>query len=336
MRGRFVRRIALMLVAFFLFVFLIGFLGAVVFGGGWEGRRHGGPYPGLWLAFLALLIGFGVFGRAVRRTTRPIGDVMDAAGRVADGDYSARATVQGPSEVRELARTFNEMAERIEAAEDRRRNLLADVSHELRTPLAVIRGRVEGMLDGVYGTDEEHLAAVVEQTRMMGRLLDDLQLLSSAEAGVLALHRERLSPHEPIETAIAAHRAQAEEAGIDLRAEWDDDLPRIDADRVRIGEVLSNLVTNAIRYTPAGGSVTVRAVHDADRVAYEVSDTGTGISPEQVQHMFERFAKSAGSRGTGLGLAIAKSLVRAHGGEISAASEPGRGTTVRFVLPGAA
>lgn len=241
MRGLFFRRVAFMVVAFFLFVFLIGWLGAVVFGGGWDGRGRDGPYPGFWLLILALVIGFVAFGRAVRRTARPIGEVMDAAARVADGDYSARAMVQGPSEVRELARAFNEMATRIEATENERRNLLADLSHELRTPLLVIRGRIEGMLDGLYETDGEHLAAVVEQTQVMGRLLDDLQLLSRAEARVLPLHRERLSPRELVDAAVAAHRAQAEEAGIALEADPDVDVPEVDADRVRIGEVLSNL-----------------------------------------------------------------------------------------------
>ncbi len=332
MRGHFFRRIALMFVAFFAFVFLVGGLGAVVFGG-WAGREHGRAFPGFWLVILALVVGFALFGRAVRRTARPIGDVMDAAARVADGDYSARATVQGPPDVRELARAFNEMAARIETTEEQRRNLLADVSHELRTPLAVIRGRVEGMLDGLYRTDGEHLRAVIEQTQVMGRLLDDLQLLSRAEAGVLELHRERLSPAELVDAAVAAYRAQAEAGGIGFRGEAEADLPAIDADRVRIGEVLSNLVTNALRHTPAGGSVTVRAAREGDGVALEVSDTGAGMSPEQVRHMFDRFTKSEESGGAGLGLAIAKGLVTAHGGTISAASEPGRGTSVRFVLP---
>lgn len=333
MRGHFFRRIAFMFAAFFLFVFMIGWLGAVVVGAA-LGRGRGGPFAGFWLVAIVVLIGFVALGRAVRRTARPIGDVMDAAARVAGGDYSARARVYGPLEVRELARAFNEMAARIEATEDQRRNLLADVSHELRTPLSVIRGRLEGMLDGVYEPGGEHLAAVVEQTRVMGRLLDDLQLLSKTEAGVLPLRRERLSPHELIEAVVAAHRAQADSAGVSLEATGGDDLPEVQADRVRIGEVLSNLVTNALRYTPAGGSVAVRAVREGDEVAFEVSDTGTGISAEQLRHMFGRFAKSPDSRGTGLGLAIAKGLVRAHGGSISATSEPGAGTTVRFVLSG--
>jgi two-component system sensor histidine kinase BaeS len=224
------------------------------------------------------------------------------------------------------------MAERLETDEGRRRDLLADVTHELRTPLAVIRGRVEGMRDGLYSGDE-HLALIEDETLVMARLLDDLQLLSNAEAGALRLHRERVEPSELVEAAVAAHRPSAEAAGASLQAVVADGLPGLDVDRVRIGEVLSNLLTNAIRHTPAGGTIIVRAAPHPAGVAFEVDDTGHGIAREDLGRVFRRFAKSADSRGSGLGLAIAQSLVRAHGGEISADSTEGRGTTVRFVLP---
>jgi len=334
-RGHFLRRIGLLLLGLFLFVFLTGWIGAVLFGGAWDRHDGRGFFPGGLFVIVLLIAGFMAFGRAIRRTARPIGDVMEAAGRVAAGDYSARARVQGPPEVRELARAFNEMAGRIEANEGRRRNLLADVTHELRTPLAVIRGRLEGMLDGLYEADPEHLASVVEQTQVMGRLLDDLQLLSRAEAGALQLHRERLPPAELVEAAVGAHRGQAAEVGIDLVAEVADGLPELDVDRVRIGEVLSNLLTNALRYTPRGGTITVAVEPEAGQVAFRVADTGTGIPADRLAHVFDRFTKSGESRGSGLGLAIAKSLVVAHGGTISAASEPGGGTTIRFRLPAA-
>jgi signal transduction histidine kinase len=330
MRGRFFRRIAIGIALFFLFVFVAGWLGAT-FGGGFHEGRRAGP----WFLFfpILLIVGFVAFGRVVRRTARPIGEVMDAAARVAEGDYTARATVQGPGDVRDLARAFNRMAERLQTNEERRRNLLADVAHELRTPLSVIRGRVEGMADGLYEPGRDDLALIGAETTVMARLLDDLQLLSNAEAGALRLHRERIEPVELIETAEAAHRAEAAERGVTLRTEVAPDMPTLDVDRVRIGEVLANLVSNALHHTAAGGTVTIGVVRDEAGVAFRVTDTGEGIEPDELAHVFDRFARSPESRGSGLGLAIAKSLVQAHGGTISAESEPGRGTTIRFVLP---
>jgi two-component system, OmpR family, sensor histidine kinase BaeS len=332
-RGRFLRRIAFGIGLFLVFVFVVGWLGAV-FGGGFHGGERGGRFfPGFWLIPVLLIVGFLIFGRAVRRTARPIGEVMDAAAKVAEGDLSARVDVEGPTDVRDLARSFNRMAERLETTERQRRDLLADVAHELRTPLAVIRGRVEGIRDGLYAPNTDHLALIEEETRVMARLLDDLQLLSNAEAGALRLHRERLEPHELVETAEAAHRAEADERGVVFRTELAPDLPALDVDRVRIGEVLTNLISNALRHTPADGTVIVAAELDEGGVAFRVADTGEGIDPDQLPNVFDRFARSPESRGSGLGLAIAKSLVQAHGGTISAESEPGRGTTIRFALP---
>jgi signal transduction histidine kinase len=330
MRGRFFRRIAIGIGLFFAFVFVAGWLGAT-FGGGFHEGRRAGPW---FLVFpILLIIGFVAFGRVVRRTARPIGEVMDAAARVAEGDYTARAKVQGPGDVRDLARAFNRMAERLQTNEEQRRNLFADVAHELRTPLSVIRGRVEGMADGVYEPGGDDLALIGAETTVMARLLDDLQLLSNAEAGALRLHRERLEPGELVETAEAAHRAEAAERGVALRTEVAPDMRTLDVDRVRIGEVLANLVSNALHHTPPGGTVTIGAGRDEAGVAFRVTDTGDGIPRDELAHVFDRFTRSPESRGSGLGLAIAKSLVQAHGGTISAESEPGRGTTIRFVLP---
>jgi signal transduction histidine kinase len=333
MRRSFFRRIAIAAVVFFGFVVVVGWIWALLFHefrGGPGGPR---PFPGFIFLLILVFIGFVAFGRAVRRTAGPIGDVMDAASKVANGDYSARSPVHGPREVRELAESFNEMASRIEAGERQRRNLVADVTHELRTPLSVIQGRIEGMLDGMYTPDREHLGLVLQQTTVLARLLDDLSLLSKAEAGALRLERERVPPSELVEAAVAAYRAEAEERGSTLRAVVSNDLPLVDVDRVRVGEVLSNLLTNALRYTPRGGTITVSAGRvDGGRVAFAVSDTGTGIPAADVPHVFDRFARSPDSRGSGLGLAIARSLVQAHGGTIAAQSDTS-GTTIRFVLP---
>jgi two-component system sensor histidine kinase BaeS len=177
------------------------------------------------------------------------------------------------------------------------------------------------------------LAKILDQTRVTTRLLDDLQTLSKAEAGVLQLHRERVEPQTLVGEAIDSFKAQAIASGVTLRGQTADDLPGLDVDRVRIGEVLSNLVTNALRYTPSGGTVTAGAGRAEAGVAFWVADTGTGIPEAQLPLVFDRFAKSKDSAGTGLGLAIAKGLVLAHGGTISVVSRPGHGTTIRFVLP---
>ena len=328
MRGRFVRRIAIGFGIFFLFVFLIGWLGATM-----AGRAHGFP----WFVFvpILLLLGFVAFGRAIRRTARPIGEVMDAAEKITEGDLSARAPAHGPADVRNLAGAFNRMAERLETNERQRRDLLADVAHELRTPLAVIRARVEGMRDGLYEADGEHLELIERETDVMARLLEDLQLLSNAEAGALRLHRERLEPGELVETAADAFATPAGEAGLALETQVALGLPALDVDRVRLGEVLANLLANAVRHTPSGGTITLSASRDPRGVAFAVADTGEGIPADELAQVFDRFAKSPESRGVGLGLAIAKTLVQAHGGAISAESDPGRGTTIRFVLPAA-
>jgi signal transduction histidine kinase len=334
MRRHFFRRVLLAVAVFFAFVLVAGAIAGALFHAA-GGRPGGRPFfPGFFLLLL-VVVAFVAFGRAVRRTARPIGDVMDAASRVANGDYSARVPVYGPREVRDLAESFNEMAERVEAGERQRRNLVADVSHELRTPLSVIQARVEGIVDGIYRPDREHLDLVLDQTKVLARLLDDLLLLSKAEAGALTLEREPTAPRALVEDAIAAYRDEAAERDIRLEPRVAEAVPDLDVDRVRIGEVLANLVTNALRYTPRGGAVTISAERAPNGVALAVTDTGPGIPSEQLSHVFDRFAKSTESRGSGLGLAIARSLVEAHGGSISARSDRS-GTTIRFELPAAA
>ncbi len=227
------------------------------------------------------------------------------------------------------------MTERLRASEEQRRNLIADVAHELRTPLTVIQGQTEGLLDGLYPPDRAHLEPVLEETRVMSRLLDDLQTLSTAESGALRLHKEAVEPSELVEDAVAAFRTQAGAAGVALELRVAPALPTLTLDPVRIGEVLSNLLSNALRHTPSGGRVIVSAeATDAGRsVAFAVRDTGSGITTEALPHVFDRFVKAADSGGAGLGLAIARSLVEAQGGTIHADSPPGAGTTMRFVLP---
>jgi signal transduction histidine kinase len=287
--------------------------------------------------FVTGLVGLMLLARLLLRIATPVGELIEAVGRVEAGDYSTRAVERGPAEVRALVRAFNAMTERLQLNETQRRNLLADVTHELRTPLTVIQGNLEGLLDGIYPRDDAHLGAILEDTRVLARLIDDLRTLSLAESGTLQLYREPTDFDVLASETIASFRPQAEAAGIDLSVLVAEDMPLLEIDPVRMREVLANLIANALRYTPAGGKVCVTGQFNPDeqRATIAVSDTGVGISPETLPHIFDRFYKSGDSHGTGLGLAIAKNLVVAHGGEISAQSAggPASGTTIRFSLP---
>ena len=292
-----------------------------------------------WVSFAAALAGLLLFilglwfvGRSVRRMFGPIGDVMEAADRVADGDYSVRVRERGPGEVRRLGRTFNEMTARLQASDDQRRRLLADVTHELRTPLSIVRGSLEGIADGVYEADDERVGAVLEQTRLMGRLLDDLQTLSTAEAGALSLTLEPTDLEIVVEEVASAFAPRAGAGEVELTTSCDSS-PQLTVDPARIRQVLENLVANAVRHTPAGGTVSINLSQRADEVELAVSDTGPGIAAEELHSIFDRYARSADSGGSGLGLAIARSLVEAHGGSIEAESPPGGGATIRVYLP---
>ena len=326
------RRIVVLLGLLFLLLLAATMLTVAVataaFGGASHGARIAAGGGGAALFILGLLF----IGRSVRRMAGPIGEVMEAADRVADGDYSARVSARGPGEVRRLGRSFNEMTARLQASDDQRRRLLADVTHELRTPLAVIRGNLEGIVDGVYAADEEHISMVLEETRVMARLLDDLQILSTADAGALRLNREPTDLGALADEVVAAFAPAAAAADVALSAS-SDSLAEIDVDPLRIRQVLENLVANALRHTPAGGTVTIRLSEDEGRLVVAVSDTGSGIPPEQLDSIFDRYARSADSGGSGLGLAIAKSLVEAHGGSIQAENAAGHGATIRLLLP---
>jgi two-component system, OmpR family, sensor histidine kinase BaeS len=340
MRRRFVRRMVVGALGLFLLLTAIGVvLGAVFGGGGWHAgadRRPGFlPFGLVFVGAMAVLFAF--VARRIRRTAGSVGEVMEAVGRVADGDLGARVAARGVRDDRRLARAFNRMAERLETDEIRRHDLLADLAHELRTPLAVIRGNVEAMLDGLYPSDADHLRTVLGEIDVLTRLLDDLQTLSTAEAGALVLHTEPTDIKHLAEDAVAAFRVHADERRIVLRTSVEDPVPRLDVDAVRIGEVLANLIQNSLRHTPAGGIVDVGArrtsLDGVDAVEIDVADDGAGIDPELLPHVFDRFVRSSGSGGSGLGLAIAKSLVEAHGGTIVAHRRAAGGTVVQMVVP---
>jgi two-component system, OmpR family, sensor histidine kinase BaeS len=330
-RGQFVRRIGCLFVLLSFSLFLLGGVTwRILFGGGSNGD-HGPPVHALLLLIPLGGIMFMIV-RGLRRTAEPIGSVMEAADRVAEGDYTVRVDPHGSPPVRGLMFAFNAMTSRLQTNEEQRRMLLADIAHELRNPLAIIRGNVEGMIDGVYPRDDAQLAPLLEETRQMARLLDDLHTLSSVEAGALRLNRESICLASFIRDVTSAFRPQAEAAGITLEdsAAGDGELV---IDSVRIRQVIENLILNALRHTPAGGRVEVRAFLGHVHAIIEVSDTGDGIPPDVLPHIFDRFVKSADSGGSGLGLAIAKRLVERHGGTVAASSPPGQGTTIRVTLP---
>jgi signal transduction histidine kinase len=260
---------------------------------------------------------------------------VDAAGKVETGDYAARVAEidRGPGELRDLGRAFNTMAARLEADEAQRRRLLADVSHELRNPLAIVQGNLEALVDGVYPADEAHLTPILDETRVLARLIEDLRTLSLAEAGTLALHREATDLRVLIADVAESFQVRARAAGATLTPDVPAGLPILEVDPLRVREVVSNLVDNALRYVQAGGRVTVSARASDHAIEIAVADDGPGIPPALLPTIFERFAKSAESRGSGLGLAIAKAIVEAHGGTITAESAPGSGTTIRVKLP---
>lgn len=271
--------------------------------------------------------------RAFRQAAEPVGDVIEAAQRVAQGDYTIRVEERGPREVRSLIDAFNAMTVRLQTNDAQRRVLLADVSHELRTPLTVIQGNVEGMLDGVYPLDRAHLEPVLDEARQLSRLIEDLRTLALAESGALRLQLESTDLAILLNETAASFRAQADAAGIALQVVAPPALLNVELDPARIRQVAENLIYNALRFTGRGGEIRVTLAESGDKIVCAVQDTGRGIAPEELEHIFERFYKSRDSRGTGLGLAIAKSLVEAHGGEIFAESTPGKGTRIWFSLP---
>ncbi|MFL5684984.1 MAG: sensor histidine kinase [Chloroflexota bacterium] len=293
-----------------------------------------GPVPVLIAAIVVLVVLFGSSG-PVRRSARVLDSIVDATRRVEGGDYTTR--VSTPSRawrpIRQLARGFNTMVERLERDEDQRRTLLNDVSHELRTPLTVIAGNVEAMIDGVHPADEAHLSAILDEARVMERLIDDLRTVALSEAGTLTLHKEPTDLDLLVEEVVRSFEGSAGSAGVTVRADVPSDLPILDVDPVRIREVLANLVANGVRHTASGGTVVVKGELEGGRLALRVTDTGPGIDPELLPHVFERFAKGADSTGSGLGLAIARNLVVAHGGELVVEATGTAGSTFRVTLP---
>jgi signal transduction histidine kinase len=311
---------------------------------------HGSPpldrpdfiFPFGVAGFFILLAALFWGARSLRRMSMPLDDLLDASSKVADGDYNVRVEPKGTPEIYSLMQGFNEMVERLQVNDRQRRSMLADVSHELRTPITVIQGNVEGILDGLYPADEARLKSIMEETQILSRLVDDLRTLALAESGSLQLRREPTDLGELLRDVIAGFESQSKEKQINLELSLVD-MEEMNVDPQRVREVLSNLIGNALRYTPSQGIVKV-SFHYMDDMAesasgldsgvmVSVEDSGVGIASADLPFVFERFYKSSDSGGMGLGLSIARYLVEAHGGKIWAESEVGQGTKISFTLP---
>lgn len=353
-RGRLEHRPGLL---FLRFLFGFGFVALLLLGGmaafayllsRWLG---GGDQMAMvvWIVGIGLAISMPLLAarlamQAFRRVAKPLADVMNAADAVAEGDLTARVPVpsQGPDVFGRLAESFNRMASELQRADLQRRNLTADVAHELRTPLQIIQGNLEGILDDVYEPTDAHVSATMDEVRLLTRLVEDLRTLSLAESGQLALVLEAVDVAELLADVSTSFSGQAEAAGIDVRVEVPAHPERmaVMADAGRLDQVLGNLIANALRHTPRGGTITLCAEPIEDGLRITVSDTGEGIPFEELPYIFDRFWRGdrsrshAGGAGSGLGLAIARQLVQAQGGRISVQSQVGQGTTFAIELPG--
>ena len=305
--------------------------GAFARGGPGDRDRNAGPPIVLAVVAAALVATFVAY----RRLARPVSELLDSAERVGGGDYDARVQPSGPRAVRTLGEAFNDMAGQLQASDEARRRFLADVTHELRTPLTVLSGEIEAQLDGIHPRDDAHLTRLLDQTRTLGRLVEDLRTLALGDAGRLTLYREAVSVGVVVEDAVAAISGPAAQRRVTVTTIGTEPTTEdvvLDADPVRLGQVVTNLLTNAVRHTPPGGLVTVAVAADERSVSVTVTDSGPGIAgdPERV---FDRFAKSADSGGSGLGLTIARQLVERHGGTVTAANGPTGGARFTVTLP---
>jgi signal transduction histidine kinase len=285
----------------------------------------------------ALLVAVLVGVLLARTLTRPLQALTEATHRMAGGELRQEVVVQSGDEIGELAAAFNQMSRELARAIQVRRQMTADIAHELRTPLTVIAGYIESMADGVLAPTPERLAVIYAEIEHLQHLVGDLRTLTQADAGELTLHKQPVAARELLQRAQAAFEHRAAQEEIALEVQPNGQTPPIQVDEIRMAQVLSNLLSNALRYTPAGGRIVLGAAASGDGVDLSVCDTGQGIAPADLPFVFNRFYRADKSRSedgeSGLGLAIVKALVEAHGGTIEAQSELGQGTTMRIHLP---
>ncbi len=287
------------------------------------------------LGILTLVIGMLL----MRRMINPLSEVIAASQAVSQGDLKARVPVRMRNDdLSALSDHFNNMADALERADTQRRNMLADIAHELRTPITVLRGRLEGILDGVYPADEDHIAPALEETYLLERLVEDLRLLALADAHQLKFELQPVQLDELVETILGLFSAQAGEKDVRLELQAEPDLPEVMLDPQRFQQVVGNLIDNALRYAPEGSLISLDLQHQEDIVVLKVGDEGPGIPEVELAHVFDRFWRGEKSRtrsmgGAGLGLSIARQLVEGMGGKIEAHNRLPHGFEVQIELP---
>lgn len=274
------------------------------------------------------------------RFGRPVEQIVNAIDSISEGDLSVRVPEDNSPQFQRIIQRFNKMVGELDRAEQQRRNLTADIAHDLRTPLHIIQGNLEGIVHGVYLPTIDHINSTLDETRLLTRLVNDLQILSLIETGQLPLHPTRFVLADLIQDVISSFSSQSDSLRIDLNTKAADPRQELTADYDRLNQVLSNLVSNAMRYTPEGGKISIEtgAGSNTERsVRIVVSDSGTGIAPEDLPFIFDRFWRGDKSRRerthSGLGLAITKQLVHAHHGTIEAQSVLGEGSAFIIELP---
>ncbi|HSN10857.1 MAG TPA: HAMP domain-containing sensor histidine kinase [Propionibacteriaceae bacterium] len=288
---------------------------------------------------MAALTGAGISWLAARRLAAPVSDAAEVASRLADGRLEERLTDprMGP-ELSTLAGALNELGRRLDTTEQTRRRLTGDLAHQLRTPVASIGATIEAVREGVLPVDQQTLDTLAEQSARLDRLVGDLEVVSRAQERQLLVHAEPVAVSALVDAAVAAHREQYRAAGVDLSGSVDPHSPDVLVDRDRIHEVLGNLLDNALRHTPPGGTVRIASRPEARSarpgIIIEVEDSGNGFPAGEAERIFERYAKGEASTGSGLGLTIGRAIVEAHHGSLTASSEgPGRGARVTVWLP---
>ena len=290
----------------------------------------------LFASLISLGIALILGGLLTGALTNSLSKLTDAAGMLAQGKLGYQVEIQSDDEIGELAGAFNKMSSDLATAGRARQQMTADIAHDLRTPLSVLLGYSEALSDGKLEGTPEVYAVMHQETRHLKLLIDDLRTLSLADAGELPLNREQVTPLAMLQRTAAALRPLAECQQVEIVVDAEEDLPPLSVDPERMAQVLGNLVSNALRYTPAGGKISLSAQNQAGKTLIQVSDTGSGIAPDDLPNIFNRFYRGNKSREAngeaGLGLAIAKSLVQAHGGSIRVESVVGKGTTFTITL----
>ena len=294
-------------------------------------------FPASVISFILALFLVVVATLLVRRFVNPLADVIYAARAVASGKLNTRIPTKGPQDLRSLSESFNEMASSLERNDHERRDLLADIAHELRTPLSVIRGRLEGIVDGIYSADGGQVSLALEQTYLLERLVDDLRLLTLAETRQLHFEKKSVDLAQLSEHTIDIFSAEAQEKNISLVLEKGNGNYTVELDPQRMEQVIGNLVGNSLRHIPDGSKIRLTLEETSDEVSLFVKDNGPGVAENELPYLFDRFwrkdiSRSRSSGGTGLGLAIAKQLIEAQGGAITARNLDGGGLQIQLTM----